>query len=187
MSRRAARAGALLVLALAGALLALRLRETGDSGPAGRRPPYPYAELIHREARRFGLDPALVAAVIDNESGFDPERRSPDGAVGLMQVMPATAALAAGELGDVDATADGLRDPATNVRVGCWYLARLQRRYGGDLVAALAAYNAGPERVDAWRSLPRWRERSGVDRIPVQETRSYVLLVLREYERYRGR
>lgn len=171
----------LLVAAFA---LAWSLRDPGRARPARL---YPYQALIDRHARDFGLDPPLVAAVIDNESGFDPRKRSPDGAVGLMQVMPETGRLAARALGIEDYDDADLWDPDVNVRVGCWYLGTLLERFDGDLVAALAAYNAGPARIEAWRQTVRWRERRGIERIPVMETRSYVLLVLREYEAYRRR
>lgn len=165
-------------------------------GPAWTRVPrpdaeqeslFPYQALIERQARAFRVDPYLVAAVIDNESGFDPRKRSPDGAIGLMQVMPDTGRLAAAAL-DIDPfRPDDLYDPEVDVRIGCWYLARLIETYDGDLVAALAAYNVGPGTLEAWRRLPRWRTHQGVDRIPLLETRSYVHLVLRERDVYRRR
>jgi len=101
-------------------------------------PTIPYAQEIERAAARHGLDPALLAALVDVESSFNPRAVSYAGAMGLAQVMPVTA----GELGLSDPY-----DPAANLDAGARYLAWLLGRYG-RLDLALAAYNAGPGRVD---------------------------------------
>jgi soluble lytic murein transglycosylase-like protein len=118
--------------------------------------------LIAGAAAATGEDPALVKAVVANESGFDPAATSCTGAQGLMQLMPETAA----EMGVSDAY-----DPAPNIAGGTRYLAQLLQRFGGDLPLALAAYNAGPEAV-------------ANGKIPA-ETRDYVASVLASYARYR--
>ena len=115
--------------------------------------------LIDRHSGDHGLDPRLVAAVVQAESAFDHLAVSPRGAVGLMQLMPATAAGLA---------VDDPYDPDQNLRGGTAYLRRLLDRYGGDLELALAAYNAGPEAVDRYGGVP-----------PYRETRDYVRRVLR--------
>jgi hypothetical protein len=117
--------------------------------------------LVAEAARRHGLDPALVLAVVSVESGFRPDAVSPKGARGLMQLMPATAA----SLG----VADPL-DPTANVDGGARHLRGLVARYGGDLQKALAAYNAGEGAVDQHGGVP-----------PYSETRSYVSKVLGRY------
>ena len=114
-------------------------------------------------ARRHGLDPELVMAVVSVESGFRPEAVSPKGARGLMQLMPRTAE----SLGVVDAF-----DPAQNLDGGARHLGQLLTLYGGDLTRALAAYNAGEGAVQRHGGVP-----------PYRETRAYVKKVL---ERYRG-
>jgi soluble lytic murein transglycosylase-like protein len=114
-------------------------------------------------ARRHGLDPALVLAVASVESAFRPKAVSPKGALGLMQLMPATAT----SLGVADAF-----DPETNLEGGSRYLAELIALYGGDLTKALAAYNAGPGAVKRHGGVP-----------PYRETRAYVKKVLERYKK----
>jgi len=120
--------------------------------------------LVEQAARRHGLDPALVLAVVSVESSFRPQAVSPKGAQGLMQLMPRTAA----SLGVEDAL-----DPGQNVDAGVRHLESLVRLYDGDLTRALAAYNAGQGAVARYGGVP-----------PYRETRAYVRRVL---ERYRAK
>ncbi len=136
-------------------------------------------------------EPALLLAVARHESQFDPRAVSPAGARGLMQLMPATARAVARELAigfDPGALLDA---PAYNLRLGAHYLGRQLRRYR-EPVLALAAYNAGPGRVDAWLAAhgdPRGRGRHAlldwIELIPFRETRNYVQRVLEGAEVYR--
>ena len=121
----------------------------------------PYGDAIAEVARRHQVDGLLVAAVVEAESSFRPKALSPRGAMGLMQVMPAT-----GEQYD----ADDLFDPEVNLEVGSRYLGSLIDHYDGDLTLALAAYNAGPATVARYGGVP-----------PYQETRDYVERVLARY------
>jgi soluble lytic murein transglycosylase-like protein len=126
-----------------------------------------FASLIEAEAKRNGLDPALVRAVVAVESAYEPAAVSSKGAIGLMQVIPATAeryGLAATPRRSVE---QQLMDPAVNVRIGTRYLSDLIERFGQDLRLALAAYNAGEGAVERYdRSIP-----------PFPETQQYVGLV----------
>lgn len=121
----------------------------------------PYGGLILSTARRHSLDAFLVAAVIEAESGFNPTAVSPMGALGLMQLMPDTAALY---------TQRDPLDPAVNVDTGARYLRSLLSRFDGDLELAIAAYNAGPGSVERYGAVP-----------PYRETRAYVDKVLARY------
>ncbi len=114
-------------------------------------PDTPYGELIYETAKRYQLNPALIAAIVRAESAFDPMAESHKGARGLMQLMPATAR----RLGSV---ADDLFDPEVNVETGVRYLAELAERYRNDIALILAAYNAGEGTVDRYRGVPPYRE-----------------------------
>ncbi len=125
-----------------------------------------FAPLVARNARDYGLDPALVKAVIAAESGFDPAAVSDRGAVGLMQVLPDTGERY-GVAGDAKrSVADKLKEPAINVRVGARYLRDLIARFEGDVKLALAAYNAGEGVVERYGGIP-----------PYPETQAFVRLV----------
>jgi soluble lytic murein transglycosylase-like protein len=112
----------------------------------------PYDDIIREHSVRHGVSPELVRAVIRAESGFNPHAISPKGAMGLMQLMPATAR----ELGVANPF-----HPEQNIRGGVTYLARLLARYEGNLELALAAYNAGPASVERYGAVPPYRETQG--------------------------
>jgi len=123
----------------------------------------PYGKLIHEKSQKYGVDPALVAAVIEQESSFKPRARSQAGARGLMQLMPETGR---------DMGAQNLYDPNQNIDAGVRYIKYLNARFHGDLKKTLAAYNAGEGNVQRYRGIP-----------PFRETRRYVQQVLRKYDR----
>jgi soluble lytic murein transglycosylase-like protein len=120
-------------------------------------------ELINTISDRHHLDPDLISSVIHAESGFNPRAVSPKGARGLMQLMPQTAS----KLG----VSNGF-DPSANVEGGTRYLSELLERYNFDVVKALAAYNAGPGRVEQYRGVP-----------PYYETQAYVARIVRDFNR----
>lgn len=171
--------------ALAVLLTALALYGTAR-WVAGQVFPLRYRDLIAAEARRNGLDPLVLAAVIRVESGFRPEATSSVGARGLMQVVPETGAWAARRMGRPVFHPDQLFDPAVNVSVGAWYLAALRREFGGSLPAALAAYNGGRQNVRRWLDAGRWDgSASDMAAIPFPETRHFVRRVLVNHRVYR--
>ncbi|MFZ5814565.1 MAG: lytic transglycosylase domain-containing protein [Bacillota bacterium] len=146
--------------------------------------PLAYEESLFQRAREQQLDPYLVAAVIRAESRFRPRATSPQGARGLMQVMPETGQWAAEQM-KLPFHPDYLYDPDYNIRIGCWYLANLLKEFDGDPVLALAAYNAGRNNVRKWLAERRWTgEGHTLEQIPFPETRHYVAVVLRDYQRY---
>jgi hypothetical protein len=134
-----------------------------------------FAALIERNAKAQALDPALVKAVIAVESAFEPDAVSVKGALGLMQIIPATAARYGLAERRNRTVAQQLLDPPTNIRIGARYLRDLLDLFGDDLALALAAYNAGEESV-----------RQNGNRIPpFPETREYVALVRQFQALYR--
>jgi soluble lytic murein transglycosylase-like protein len=123
----------------------------------------PYRELVEAAAARYKVDADLITSVIAAESNFDPKAVSPKNARGLMQLLPETAAT----LGVLD-----IYDPQENIDAGTHYLGDLLQKYNGDLVLALAAYNAGPDKVQKYGRVP-----------PIPETISYVRRVKKIYEK----
>ena len=139
----------------------------GSGAPAVVSAPVPPAQidaLVQQNAATWQVDPALIKAVIANESGFNANATSPVGARGLMQLMPETAA----SLGVRDSY-----DPAQNVAGGARYLRGLLDRFNGDKRLAIAAYNAGPGAVEKYGDVP-----------PYAETRNYVQNVLASFDKY---
>jgi soluble lytic murein transglycosylase len=156
---------ALLVLA-GGVLAAVALVQEAKPGWWERLwYPLRYEQIVRGHADNYSLDPALVAAVIYQESKFKADARSTSGAIGLMQLLPDTAKGIALHTGGSAFRVDDLYDPEINVRYGAWYLRHLLQKYGEER-AALAAYNAGQDNVDRWR-------RNGQE-IQFSETRAYV-------------
>jgi peptidoglycan lytic transglycosylase len=111
--------------------------------------PLRHEDVIRQQARDKNLDPALVAAVIYRESKFR-DATSAAGAKGLMQILPSTAKFIAHRSGGTEFELRDLGNPQINISYGTWYLRYLLDRYEGNEVAAVAAYNAGHERVDDW-------------------------------------
>ncbi len=126
----------------------------------------PYRAVVAREALRYGLEPALLHAVISVESGYNANAVSKRGAAGLMQLMPETAK----RYGVVN-----VFDPVENVRAGAHYLGDLLKLFDNDLTLALAAYNAGEGAVLKYGSIP-----------PFRETAAYVPKVVAFYEKLRS-
>jgi soluble lytic murein transglycosylase len=128
--------------------------------------PLRYSTIVRGHAHNYDLNPALLAAVIDQESKFNADAKSSAGAIGLMQLQPATAKGIAIRTGGSKFVLSDLYNPEINVRYGAWYLHHLLQKYGGDEKVALAAYNAGQENVDRWRAAG--------EGVQFPETRAYV-------------
>jgi soluble lytic murein transglycosylase len=141
--------------------------------------PLRHDDIIRQQAEEKDLDPALIAAVIYAESRFR-DQTSNAGARGLMQVTPATALAIAAQTGGVAFEVDDLGTPQINISYGARHLRDLLDAYAGNLVAALAAYNAGSGNVDKWGGAAL-----EVDDIAFPETRAYVDQVLEKREQYR--
>ncbi len=148
--------------------------------------PCGYAEIVTREARRNGLDPALVYAVIRAESNFNPEAESRAGAIGLMQLTPDTFEWLRRRERDGGAFSESdLRRPDVNIRYGCRFLALLMKKYGVRRTA-LCAYNAGMGTVNAWlKDAAVSKDGRNLDRIPYAETRGYADAVEENYRQYK--
>ena len=146
--------------------------------------PLPYEPALRREAAKNGFDPMLAAGLIRQESTFQVDAVSPKNAVGLMQVLPKTGRLMARQL-RVRYTKTSLYEPDFNLEVGMVYVAGLLRNLGVPEYA-LAAFNAGEDRIALWRSERNYDEIPElVESIPFTETRDYVQIVLRNAEVYR--
>jgi soluble lytic murein transglycosylase-like protein len=147
--------------------------------------PAAFAQQVSVEARETGLPAALLWGIMRQESRFDHAARSPAGALGLLQLMPATAR---DEAARARATSFDVRDltrPEANLHLGALHLRRLVDSVGGERVAALAAYNAGFALANRWLGFPEARDPEGyVERIPFRETRNYVKQVIANQARY---
>jgi soluble lytic murein transglycosylase len=147
--------------------------------------PLNYWESIRRHSTARGLDPYLVAALIAQESTFDPEARSAANAWGLMQIVPATGRRLARSLGIRRFSTSMLTQPETNIRLGTLHFSRLVEQFGGAHFA-LASYNAGENRVVRWKAeRPGIEQDEFIDDIPFPETQNYVKRILGTAEDYR--
>jgi soluble lytic murein transglycosylase len=143
--------------------------------------PLRHEDIIRQQAREKDVDASLIAAVIYSESKFS-DRTSSAGARGLMQITPETAKEIERHSGGTTFQLGDLSDPEINIRYGTFRLRELLDRYDGDVVAVLAAYNAGPTNVDRWGGSDL-----SLDGIPFPETRAYVEEVLDKQRAYRDK
>jgi soluble lytic murein transglycosylase len=161
-------------------------RAPGDGRTLRAIWPWPNRAAVEAEAREFGLDPLLFAALVRQESIFDAEALSPAGARGLAQLLPSTAALTARGL-DVTFYPDWITVPDLNLHLGAAHFAELLRRYNGRIDAAIAAYNAGGRPVARWLLLPGAADPDRfLEGITYPETRGYVRSVLRNRALYQA-
>ena len=150
--------------------------------------PENYAPLVEKYAAEYNLQPAYVAAIIQNESSWRPQVSSGVGALGLMQLMKGTAK----EINDIlDVQGyvfeTAMTDPETNIRFGCYYLNKLSRHYDGDPILTTCAYHAGRANVDTWLLNPAYSadgKTLSIESIPMDDTKTYVGRVIRDYAIY---
>lgn len=149
--------------------------------------PQEYQQQVTRSATEFGVEEPLIYAVIRTESGFRPEVESSAGALGLMQLMPATFDDLQQKLdGEVVYSADSLSDPTINIRYGTYLLSILLEKYDNNRNTAVAAYNAGPANVDSWLEDNSCSpDGKNLSSIPFEETQNYVKRVTDAYDMYK--
>lgn len=146
--------------------------------------PLEYESQISTTSSKYKLDPYLVAALVYEESKFNPHSKSKAGALGLMQVMPETGRWAAKNLGMTSYSNDYLYDPGKNIEIGCWYLSYLMGKYKDEKLS-LAAYNGGDANVDKWL---KEKDNLSADEIlkdiPFAETKVFVKRVTKTKQKY---
>lgn len=153
-----------------------------------RKQVYPagWGDLVQEQASRYSVDPLLMLALVRQESSFDPRAYSGAQAMGLTQVVPSTARAIAAQLGREDFATRDLFKPAVSLEFGTWFLSHLLGEYHGQIMPALAAYNAGGGNAT------RWLDRFGSDpdvlaeSIPLAETQAYVRIVYDNYWHYQS-
>ncbi len=146
--------------------------------------PKDYAAYVEAAAEAYSIPEEVIYAMIKCESNFDSSAVSSAGAVGLCQLMPDTFLWLTDDILHEHFEPGMLYDPETNIRYGVCYLARLYDRFG-DWELALAAYNAGPGRVDEWLSDPAYADgEGGLKKIPFRETRNHVKKVNKTWAKY---
>ncbi|MBX2987134.1 MAG: lytic transglycosylase domain-containing protein [Bdellovibrionaceae bacterium] len=153
--------------------------------------PKTYSRFIDEESRKYGLDPVLLRSLIRQESAFGLKAVSTSNALGLMQLIPPTAREVAAELKLKITIPEDLFRPEVNVPMGAYYISKMQKQFGGTIPLALAAYNAGPTRMNQWlKSRPdlsqlkgklfeNWQDEIWYDELPWSETSFYVKAILR--------
>jgi soluble lytic murein transglycosylase len=160
-------------------------REPVEKGLREITLPLRHEDIIRQQAHDKNLDPALIAAVIYQESKFE-DRTSSAGALGMMQLLPDTAHFIAGKTGGTQFTTEDLSTPQVNIAYGSWYLRYMIDRYDGNETLAVAAYNAGEHNVDTWVERAGGEDNFDAKKdIPFPETRDYVQSVHDHRKQYR--
>ncbi len=148
--------------------------------------PLKYKEYVYRYSYQNGIDPYLVFAIIKAESNFDPNATSPKNARGLMQITDKTGLWGADKLKIENFSNQSLYDPETNITIGCWYISRLMREFGGDVDLVITAYNGGSGNVNEWLKNREYSYTGDtLDRIPFKETTVYLKRVKNFYISYK--
>ena len=173
-----------------GELRSIREQKISEYENLVARHPLPdeYAPLVEKYAAEYNLSPAYVASIIMNESSWRPQVSSRVGALGLMQLMKATAGEVNNTLNVPDYVFETtMTNPETNIRFGCFYLNKLSRHFDGDPILTTCAYHAGRANVDTWLLNPAYSadgKTLTIDQIPMDDTKTYVGRVIRDYAIY---
>lgn len=147
--------------------------------------PQPHRDLVFNASLEHQVDSYLVFGIIRAESKYQSQARSPVGAIGLMQIMPATGQWIAEQQGIEEFDPSHLQDPQINIDFGCWYLASLSAEFDGQIPLVVAAYNAGRGTVQQWIAGEIWNgDLEQLENVPFEETRNYVHNVLKNYQAY---
>lgn len=136
--------------------------------------PLKHKNIILKYASIYKLEPCLVCAVVNTESGFKSNAVSSAGAVGLMQLMPETAQEIAEKLNVENYTPDLLFSPEVNIRFGCYYLNYLWNMFNGNLNNVVASYNAGFNKVNEWLKNEEYATNGEIKNPPIEETKNYL-------------
>ncbi|MBQ3145171.1 MAG: lytic transglycosylase domain-containing protein [Clostridia bacterium] len=148
--------------------------------------PLKYTEYVEKYAEEYKIDKYLVYAIIKAESNFNENAKSNSNAIGLMQIMEATAVETANKM-DLDVTEEQLFEPELNIQLGTMYFAEVLNKYDNNYGMAIIAYNAGIGNVDKWIEEGIIKEDgTDLENVPFKETNNYVRRILRNYEIYKG-
>ena len=149
--------------------------------------PLKFKDIVNRHSKSYNIDQAMIYSIIRAESTFDPKAVSSAGAIGLMQLMPATAAMLACDLELDGFTTEMLYDPEINIRLGISYYDRLLKKFQNHNTA-LAAYNAGEGNVTAWLNNPEYSyDGKTLKNIPFTETSNYIKKINKNHRVYKNR
>ncbi|MEW6607105.1 MAG: lytic transglycosylase domain-containing protein [bacterium] len=146
--------------------------------------PVYYEDIVYKYAEKYDIDPFLAMAIIKAESSFYSGAQSPKGAIGLMQIMPATGKEIASKLNLRPFAVCDLYDPEINIQIGLYYFVKLQNKFNGDIYLTLAAYNGGAENVKKWlfeKKMGTIKSKADIKNIPFKETREFVYDVIWNY------
>lgn len=147
--------------------------------------PIKYSEYVEKYSKDENIDKYMIYAIIKAESNFNPNVRSKSKAIGLMQLLEATAAERARTIDVQDVQESDLYDPETNIKLGTSYYSYLLKYYNGNNILALTAYNAGIGNVNEWIEYEIIKsDGSDVENIPFKETNNYVRKILKNYQMY---
>lgn len=148
--------------------------------------PITYSEYVDKYSSEYNIDRNLVFSIIKAESSFNSKAVSPRKAKGLMQIMDSTGKWAAEKIKIENYETGMLLQPDANIRIGCWYIARLLKQYNQDTELALAAYNAGSGNVSEWlNDVSISSDGKTLDRIPFEETKNYISRIKKFHNMYK--